>query len=463
MQKKFRNWEKVAGPAWEYITTEQKVRLAQMHVPPATIEEEIAKCFHQTYPTKPNHFLAMLEKLGRKTPKYLLSPQILTSCHTRIEKESLPKKPRLQPKVSVINAIIQAGLFDYIPKDSLQDYVICAQDGNGDTALHYLARTGEMSKANPALITEGNMLTTNNQGATPLYVAVTWGLFDLVPKKALTARTLAAKPGYGEQVITLVATKGQIHEIPITVLKDCNTNKVGHTLAKHEKFSDMPKQFITRELLLFSDHVYDSKNPKTKSTLSLLAGSKEINIIPNNLLSPEDWVIKNSDDSTPLSHAVIAKNTAKIPVKVLTPQVLLAKCPTTNFSNIVASGQLAQLPNEAIVKDLFPQKPELDPVILDIITSGQTNCLPKDVLQHALNQVCLRVAWEGSQRKIEVTPIFKVAITAARGNHDVFFGLDVPESYKSVLGEEWWATNEAIKQQQKGLNNVADTTEIDLF
>lgn len=447
------NSEELAGPAWKYLHRSQKLYLAQLSGTEKVIQSAISNCFHrQNYPPKPNIFLTMLKDLGIDTPQYLLNQQTLLSCHTRIEKEAFPKNPKILPNTSVINTIIQAELFDNIPAASISEITLCTPDANGNTALHYLARTGELGKIDSQYLTEANMLLKNNQGCTPLYNAVIWGFFCEVPKKALTTKTLAAKPEYGDTVIDLVTAKGLIIEIPEDVLEQCNISKMAHILAQNGTLTQLPKKFLTRDVLLYNgkcDIPFHPHNPSilvtsedkvryqysrmrnqnvTRSTLSVLAHTEKVAIVTQGMTTSKDWLAKDSDGHTPISLALgTANNLRNLPPEAYTPEVLLHK-----YSYLS------------------------EPVLLYIIKSKQTANIPKEALQNAL------IEYQSLGNETE-EPLLERAIIAADKNYDIFLGLEIPEQYRDTLGEEWWAINEGIKSAQAKLHQSLQPPEIDIF
>ena len=479
------NLELTAGTCWKYIPHQQRIKLTKFKGAQDALELEIAKSFHlQNYPQarhynnpQPNLFLTMLNELRDKTPKYLLAKEILLSCHTKTAKESLLGHPKLQPNVSVLNAIIQAELWHVLPNEHLTTNTLCAQDGNGDTALHYLARTGGLKKVSEANLTEENMLITNKQGSTPLYEAAIYGMIVEVPKVAFTAKTLCAgpsafhpRPNNGEPIYNLIAARGRIDVIPDGVLNGFEWFKSIHTTVANGYGHLIQKGQLTREALLFSDQVY-CQNSKHRNTLSLIAGTQGIKNLPD-ITTSNDWIVENKDGSSAIAVAIAAQQVEYLPLQALTPEVLLHKQSNTSIIQLIVERQmLAKLPPSCIVKELFSQRESSTPLILEVIKTKQTQHIPKDIFQYALdakyNQISKKPVLTKDGYKLsfseESVPVLELALEAALPDTSIFLGLNIPDKYRQALGEEWWEENEEIKRKLSSIVHQESSEEIDIF
>jgi len=250
------------------------------------------------------------------------------------------------------------------------------------------------------LSSEKKLLTKNSRGETLLHLAARFHYIGLVPRSNLNERTLLIRNNEEESIVFTAAKAGALKWIPET--------------------------FLTEAILL-------ARNRDGANCLHAAAENTGTTFIPKHLLTETNYKNLTHSGFSPLHVAAYGRSTFLSipgPLRISSCLDCVAKDGATPLHILALRGNLHLLP-------------------LEQLTSSR--------LTRAMN---FRVCHDG-----KLVNTSKTVLELIRPSEfDYFLGSKLPSTAKNVFGEEWWARNQNILEQQ-GILNTAPQSEpkLELF
>jgi hypothetical protein len=178
---------------------------------------------------------------------------------------------------------------DTVAKDCLIPESMTEDIMFGVTPMHILANVGELEKIPDNLLTTKNLQLCDRAGQSVAGSAAEGGFFHTIPKKFLN-HSLLTSPKHFPIAHTL-AKKNEFSKIPknlitkeLLLARDRDGETVAHALAIHTSLEDLPTEFHTKDILLVKDN-------KSLTPIDYLSKKGKFDKIPesfltNNILFP---------------------------------------------------------------------------------------------------------------------------------------------------------------------------------
>ena len=232
------------------------------------------------------------------------------------------------------------------------------QNSDGNTALHWIARSGCLLDVDSIKDTDGNINLTSDE--------------------------LNLENNFGDTILHNIATRGQINLLKPEVLAEvnfCKANKKGmtqlHSAAAGGSLHQVPKDFLVLENLKL-------KNKSGYSVFHLAAKFKHLDQIPEELLNHENLSLDTSLGDNIYQVAAEYGSLSQIPEHLLTDEVLLKTNPSGNSSPVQMAamyGHFEQIPKRLYRQEVFMMENNLKETTLMLLgQGGQLGLVPEEFL-----------------------------------------------------------------------------------
>jgi len=310
------------------------------------------------------------------------------------------------------------------------------------TAIHVAAVSGALPKIPASLLNDQELLTTDFGSGSVILTAIRSGTIQELPKAAVKEAVLY-NDTEGEILKALSDAKllkQYLYHNQLAIV-DANGRTPIHRAAKHEGSTTSPFGI-------------------SKCHLENLPGYP-------NCLTIGTMTKQDINGSTPLHEAAKTKNgLEQVPTKLLTKESLTVKDRngTTPMHIICAATwggiPLAKnLPNPLFCEEtLFIKNNEGTTPIAALITQRGLALIPSGLITiENLTRDIGGITIGGN------TTVTAIHTLAGLNRTDELLGMDIPEKFKDVVGEEWYNKNLQLLQEKNKLQQVEATNEIDIF
>ena len=215
-----------------------------------------------------------------------------------------------------------------------------------------------------------------------------------------------------------------------TVLKKCT--ETGRTLlhyaAERGNWDKVPKDCLTVENLMMQD-AYG------RTPLHWAASHGQVEHFPKALFMPANLVMKDNDGYVPLHHAAERGQLDQFSPGLLTEANLMTRDINgrTPLHYAAAFGHLDQVPKELLTGEI-------------LLVQSKDGDTP---LHCAMTSLLKSLSTSGK--------------ICANENLEPLVGLELPESVREVVGEDWWERNQRVIRAKQELGGQEEGTEIELF